>query len=166
MPQTSSFAAAIAVATATILIGCGKQEQPAPATPAPASPAARTAPVVTEPAKPAATTPTAPAETTSTVQEVAKAAQDQFTALVSGFQTASPETLKAVQDAVAAARNQDYKAALPLLQKAMGDAKLTPEQQNLLKQAIDAVKASVTKQVTADPAKTATDLQKSLPFGK
>jgi hypothetical protein len=163
MNRSTSFVTAIALSVASVLAGCGKSEQPAPATPAVAPSASRPAPAVTEPAKPAVT---APADTGSKVQEVAKVAQDQFAALVNGFQSATPETLKLVQDAVAAVRNQDYSAALPLLQKAMGDAKLTTQQQSLLKQAIETVKASVTKQVTADPTKSATDLQKSLPFGK
>jgi hypothetical protein len=168
MKSTYPLAAVTAAIAASLMIGCGQQEPAAtPQAPAPARPTT----AVTEPAKttalPAPPPAPAPAEAPkSQVQEITKVATDQFTALVNGFQSATPQTLALVQDAVEAIRKPDYGTALTLMQRAMGDTKLTPEQQNLLKKAVETVKGYVAKQAAQDPAKAASDLQKSLPFGK
>jgi hypothetical protein len=166
MTKQHQLAMAATLAVVAVTIGCGKPEESQP----PAAPRpAESAPAVSQPATSTPSQPAAPVATEqpkTQAQEITKVAADQFTALVNGFQSATPDTLKAVQDAVAAVRNKDYNAALPLLQKAMGDAKLTTGQQDLLKQAVETVKGYMAQQITSDPAKAASDLQKSLPFGK
>jgi hypothetical protein len=143
----------------TCLGGCSRPTEPVqtPSTPPTA-----------QPVKPAPTTvPTEPVkETTSLARPTIKAAGDQFDKLVASFSTANPNTLAAVQQAVTAIRSGKYSDAMPLLQKALGDAHLTAEQQSLLKQTIETVKGYVAKQMTTDPVKAVSDVPKSLPIGK
>lgn len=89
--------------------------------------------------------------------------------LESSFKTAEPATQSQVDKAVSAIKAGNYAQATTELQKLAAQAKLTPEQQ----QAIKDVMAQVQKQMSAqagqaakDAGKAADDLKKSLPLGK
>ena len=88
------------------------------------------------------------------------------TPIETSFKSAEPATQSTADKAVASIKSEDYAGALVQLQTLAKDAKLTPEQQ----QAIKDVMAQVQKMLTdtaakgaADVNKAAGDLQKSLP---
>jgi len=79
--------------------------------------------------------------------------------LQSSFKSADSATQSDVDKAVASIRDANYSQALSQLQTLAKKAKLTPEQQQAIKDVI----AQVQQQVTEMANKSAGDLQKSLP---
>lgn len=89
--------------------------------------------------------------------------------LEKSFQSAEPAQRSNADKAVSAIKAGNYAEAMTDLQKLAAQAKLTPEQQ----QAIKDVMAQVQKQMSAmatkaagDAQKAAEDMKKSLPIGK
>lgn len=80
--------------------------------------------------------------------------------LESSFKSAEPATQSDADKAVSAIKAGNYSEALTDLQRLAGKAKLTPEQQ----QAIKDVMAQVQQQITDAANKAAGDLKKSLPL--
>ncbi len=86
--------------------------------------------------------------------------------LEKSFQSAEPNAQNRVNKAVAAIQSADYSTALADLQKVAAQAKLTPEQEQVLKDVIEQVKAQIAKtggQAAEGATKAVGDLQKSLP---
>ena len=86
--------------------------------------------------------------------------------LEKSFQAVEP-TLKASADkAVAAVKSADYSGALAELKNLANNAKLTPEQQQTVKDVMAQVEKAVSDvaaKATGDATKAADDLKKSLP---
>ncbi len=86
--------------------------------------------------------------------------------LESSFKSAEPATQSTVDKAVTAIKSQDYSGALTQLQTLAQNAKLTPEQQQAIKDVMAQVKQAITEQANkaaGEASKAAGDLQKSLP---
>ena len=86
--------------------------------------------------------------------------------LESSFQSSEPGTKGKVDSAVSAIKSSDYAGAMASLQSMASDAKLTPEQQQAIKDVVEQLKTLITGTANqaADGAKKALgDLQKSLP---
>ena len=75
------------------------------------------------------------------------------------FESASQTTQTTVQNAVIAIQSEDYSAAVTELKKVAADTKLTPEQQQALKDTLD----QLAKKVQEAASKTMDELQKSIP---
>ncbi len=82
--------------------------------------------------------------------------------LQKSFQTADSATQSTVNKAIVAIQSADYTEALNELKKVAGQAKLTPEQQQTVKDTID----QVTKMMGQKVEKAVGDLQKSIPAPK
>ncbi|MCX7824712.1 MAG: hypothetical protein N2689_04055 [Verrucomicrobiae bacterium] len=81
------------------------------------------------------------------------------------FQSAEPSAKQNVQNVVQAVEKQDYAAATASLQKLAAQAKLTPDQQEAVKEVLEQLKAKLAetaKKATGDAQKMMTDLQKSI----
>jgi DNA-binding NtrC family response regulator len=86
--------------------------------------------------------------------------------LEKSFASAEPANKTAADSAVSAIKSEDYPGAMAQLQKLASQAKLTPEQQQAIKDTLAQVQKQVADAATKagkDAQKTATDLQKSLP---
>lgn len=79
--------------------------------------------------------------------------------LESSFKSSPPATQTDVDKAVSAIKAGNYSEAMSDLQRLGGKAKLTPEQQQAIKDTI----AAIQKQMGSAANKAAGDLQKSLP---
>jgi len=82
------------------------------------------------------------------------------------FASADPATKTSADQAVSAVKSGDYTGAMTQLQKLASQAKLTPEQQQAVKDVIDQVQKQLADTATKagkDAEKAAGDLQKSLP---
>jgi outer membrane protein assembly factor BamD (BamD/ComL family) len=79
--------------------------------------------------------------------------------LESSFKSAPPAQQSDVDKAVSAVKAGNYSEAVGDLQRLAGKAKLTPEQQQAVKDTI----AAIQKQMAEVANKAASDLQKSLP---
>jgi outer membrane protein assembly factor BamD (BamD/ComL family) len=79
--------------------------------------------------------------------------------LENSFKSAPPAQQSDVDKAVSAVKAGNYSEAVTDLQRLASKAKLTPEQQQAVKDTI----AAIQKQMTATASKAAGDLQKSLP---
>ncbi len=88
------------------------------------------------------------------------------------FAAASSADKSEVDKAIASIKNNDYPAALTALKQAAANVKLTPDQQQALKDLVAQVQAKITeaanqaiqgsKGAATDATKAATDLQKSV----
>jgi hypothetical protein len=81
------------------------------------------------------------------------------------FQASEPTAKQNVQSVVQAVEKQDYAAATASLQKLATQAKLTPDQQEAIKEVLEQVKAKLTEtlnKTAGDAQKMMTDLQKSI----
>jgi len=86
--------------------------------------------------------------------------------LEKSFASAEPANKTAADKAVSAIKTGDYTGATAELQKLAAQAKLTPEQQQAVKETLAALQkqlADVAAKATKDAGKAAGDLQKSLP---
>jgi outer membrane protein assembly factor BamD (BamD/ComL family) len=86
--------------------------------------------------------------------------------LESSFQSAEPANKSGADKAVTAIKAGNYPQALTELQQLAKKAKLTPEQQQAIKDVIAQVQKQVSEmanKAAGDAQKTASDLQKSLP---
>ena len=86
--------------------------------------------------------------------------------LEKSFQTAEGATKSAADTAVSAIKNADYSGALAELQKLAGDAQLTAEQQQAIKDVIAQVQKAIADAAggaASEAGKAAEDLQKALP---
>lgn len=82
------------------------------------------------------------------------------------FSSAEPTTKTTADKAVSAIKTGDYSSALNELKTLAGNAKLTPEQQQAIKDVMAQVQtaiASMATKVQGDASKAADNLQKSLP---
>ncbi len=79
--------------------------------------------------------------------------------LQKSFQTADSTTQSTLNKAIVAVQSEDYPEALKELKALAAQAKLTPEQQQAVKDTIE----QVTKKMGAAAEKAVGDLQKSLP---
>jgi len=82
------------------------------------------------------------------------------------FATADPTTKTSADKAVSAIKGGDYTSAVNELKTLASNAKLTPEQQQAVKDVMAQVQKAITDMATSaqgDANKTATDLQKQLP---
>jgi len=81
------------------------------------------------------------------------------------FATADPATKSSADSAVSAIKSSDYSGALASLQKLGAQAKLTPDQQQAVKDVIAQVQQALTDSAAKagkDAQKAASDMQKSL----
>jgi hypothetical protein len=88
------------------------------------------------------------------------------TPLENGFKAAEPAAKSSADKAVAAIKAQDYAGALAELKTLASNAKLTPEQQQAIKDVMASVQNALTAaagKITQDAGKAASDLQKSIP---
>ncbi len=88
------------------------------------------------------------------------------TQLESSFKSAEPATQSSVDKVVTAVKSQDYSGALAQLQTLAKNAKLTPEQQQAIKDLMAQVQAAITDaagKAAGDASKAASDMQKALP---
>jgi DNA-binding NtrC family response regulator len=86
--------------------------------------------------------------------------------LEKSFASAEPASKTAADKAVSAIKAGDYPGATAELQKLAAQAKLTPEQQQAVKETLAALQkqlSDVAAKATKDAGKAAGDLQKSLP---
>jgi DNA-binding NtrC family response regulator len=86
--------------------------------------------------------------------------------LEKSFASAEPANKTVADSAVSSIKSEDYPGAMAQLQKLASQAKLTPEQQQAIKDTLAQVQKQVADAATKagkDAQKTATDLQKSLP---
>jgi len=86
--------------------------------------------------------------------------------LEKSFASAEPGNKTAADNAVSAIKTEDYPGAMAQLQKLASQAKLTPEQQQAIKDTLAQVQkqlADAASKASKDGQKAATDLQKSLP---
>jgi len=141
-----------AIAVALVLAGCGGSKETS------SPPAVEKAP---EAPKPAAAEATKTAETSA--QEAEAAGQDAYGKLLNAFESADATTRSSVQSAVDLAKAAKYSEALKELQAIAAKTKLTPEQEQLLKDVI----GQVQKQMASSGVQGAVqDATKSLPIGK
>jgi hypothetical protein len=83
----------------------------------------------------------------------------------SSFSSAEPATKSGADKAVSAIKAGDYASAMAELQKLAGQAKLTPEQQQAIKDVLEQVKAQISaaaEKAAGDAKKGMEDLQKSI----
>ena len=88
------------------------------------------------------------------------------TALETNFKSAEATVKASADKAVAAVKSADYSGAVAELKKLAGDAKLTPEQQQAIKDVIAQVEKAISEAATkaaGDASKAASDVTKSLP---
>ncbi len=78
--------------------------------------------------------------------------------LEKSFASAEPANKSAADSAASAIKSEDYPGAMAQLQKLASQAKLTPEQQQAVKDTL-----APASKAAKDGQKAATDLQKSLP---
>ena len=86
--------------------------------------------------------------------------------LEKSFASAEPANKSAADSAASAIKSEDYSGAVAQLQKLASQAKLTPEQQQAVKDTLAQVQKQLSdaaSKAVKDGQKTATDLQKSLP---
>ncbi len=86
--------------------------------------------------------------------------------LEKNFQSADTKTQTQVNQAVDAIKNADYAGAMTKLQSVASQAKLTPEQQQAVKDTLEQLKTKAleaTKKATEGANKALGDVQKSLP---
>src|SRR2546427_2116800 len=86
--------------------------------------------------------------------------------LEKSFASAEPANKAAADKAVSAIKAEDYSGATAQLQKLASETKLTPEQQQAIKDTLAQVQKQLTDaaaKVSKDGQKAASDLQKSLP---
>ena len=86
--------------------------------------------------------------------------------LESSFQTSEPATRSKVDSAVADIKSSDYAGAMASLQGLVKGTKLTPEQQEAIKDVVEQLKKLVadTPNITAEDAtKALGDMQKAVP---
>lgn len=89
--------------------------------------------------------------------------------LESSFKSAEPATQSSVDKAVSAIKAGNYSEALATLQSVAAKAKLTPEQQQAIKDVIAQVQkqmADAANKAAGDMQKSADSMKKSLPVGK
>lgn len=82
------------------------------------------------------------------------------------FQSADPATKSAADNVVASIKSSDYSGALAGLKKLASDVKLTPEQQQAVKDVLAQVQEAITAGVNKaadDAGKAVQDMKKSLP---
>ena len=87
-------------------------------------------------------------------------------ALEANFQTAEAALKASADKAVTAIKSADYSGALAELKKLAGDAKLTPEQQQTIKDVIAQVQKAITDaagKATAEADKALKEMPKALP---
>ncbi len=87
-------------------------------------------------------------------------------AMENSFKTAEPTLRTSADKVVAAVKSADYAGAMAELKTLAGNAKLTPEQQQSLKDLMAQVQKAITDaaaKATGDATKAADDLKKSLP---
>lgn len=146
------------LAVSLMLTGCGKSEQTQPAS---IEKAGESAAKTAGAAKPAAAEAQRSAE--SATQRAAATAKDAYGKLLDAFKSSDAATQGSVQSAVNAANAGKYADALKELQAVATKAKLTPEQQQLLKDTI----AQLQKQIASSQMQGAVEnATKSLPIGK
>jgi hypothetical protein len=92
----------------------------------------------------------------------AKQNQVDTAKLESSFSSAEPASKSEVDKAVSAVKSADYSSALASLQKVASQAKLTPEQQQAVKDVI----TQIQKQLGAAVEKAGGDAQKALDSAK
>ena len=86
--------------------------------------------------------------------------------LENSFKSAEPATSSVVDKTVAAIKNSDYAGAMAQLQTLASNAKLTPEQQQAVKDVIAQVQRAISdaaSKVASGAGKSVDDLKKSLP---
>ena len=86
--------------------------------------------------------------------------------LQNSFQTADPATKSTADKAVTAIKSGDYASAMAELKTLAADAKLTPEQQQAIKDVMAQVQqalAETAAKVQGEASKAIGDVQKSLP---
>lgn len=89
--------------------------------------------------------------------------------LENSFKSAEPAQQTSVTKVVEAVKAGNYSAALTDLQRLASNAKLTPEQQQAIKDLMAQVQGKVTEaagKLAGDAQKATEDLKKSLPLGK
>jgi len=87
-------------------------------------------------------------------------------AMENSFKTAEPTLRTSADKVVAAVKSADYAGAMAELKTLAGNAKLTPEQQQSLKDLMAQVQKAITDaaaKATGDATKAADDLKQSLP---
>ena len=134
---------------AVILAGCSKSEQAPPAPPA-------APPVVSQPAA----VPTPPPAPAMAPQPATPVPADPYAKVMAAFQSSDDSTKSSVNDAVAAMKAGKYSDAVIQLQKLLVDVKLTPEQQQSLK---DLLAQAQKQMVTGAADKAVSDAQKAVP---
>ena len=85
--------------------------------------------------------------------------------LEQSFQASEPAAKQNVQGVVQAVEKQDYASATASLQKLAGQTKLTPDQQEAIKDVLEQVKAKLAETVNkaaGEAQKMMTDLQKTI----
>ena len=86
--------------------------------------------------------------------------------LEKSFASAEPANKAAANEAVSSIKSENFSGAVAQLQKLASQAKLTPEQQQAIKDTLAQVQkqlADAAAKLSKDGQKAATDLQKSLP---
>ena len=86
--------------------------------------------------------------------------------LQASFKSAEPATQSSADKVVSAVKAQDYSGALAELQTLAQNTKLTPEQQQAIKDVMAQVQAAIANaagKATSDATKAASDAQKALP---
>jgi hypothetical protein len=86
--------------------------------------------------------------------------------LETSFKSAQPAQQSSVDKAVAAVKSADYSSAMTELQKMAKDAKLTPDQQQAIKDVLAQIQqaiADTASKAAGDASKAVGNLQKSLP---
>jgi outer membrane protein assembly factor BamD (BamD/ComL family) len=104
-----------------------------------------------------------------TVAGCSKKSSVDTSQLEKSFQSSEPAQKSNADKAVSAIKAGDYAGAMPALQSLARQAKLTPEQQQALKDVMAQVQKQMTEaagKAAGEAQKAANDLKKSLPIGK